>query len=298
MKIIAKGIVGKVSEYTVSGIVDQKELTANIEGFTISESLPVDFTRNALDQVNSQESLIFSASKELLNNSYLTDQRLVTFTKELVTQEQTQSVFSRVVSYVRFFGFPEQHGTAAESVSSLELFTPELTKNFIETPTTESLLIFNLSAIINETFGRLERFEINFSTNREELIASSENVSSLVFKPLTDTLDATDDFLGEANIDDDQYAVVAKVLNNNTSFLYELNFDADHIESSFANAAEEVSLESSKDFFNVSSFQELITQLSTKALSSEGVTTETILKYKSDYFAEDYSKEGYAGTLV
>jgi hypothetical protein len=298
MKITAKGIVGKISEYTVSGTVDQKEVTANIEGFTISESLPVDFTKSFLDEADSQENLAFLASKPILSNNYLTDQKLVTFTKGLVTQEQTQSVFSRVVSYVRFFGFPEQHGTAAEAASTSEVFVPQLTKGFLDTPITESVLTFNLSTVFGESLGRIEKFELNFSSNKDELITTSESISNLIFKPFSETLTATDDFLGEANIDDDQYAIVGKVFASNTSFLYELNFNAGHFESSSANTVEEVSLASAKEFLDVFSLQALITLHSTKALSSESSTTETILKYKSDYFAEDYSKEGYAGTLV
>jgi hypothetical protein len=138
-----------------------------------------------------------------------------------------------------------------------------------------------------------------FDTNKQPLdtATTSEIVGKHTTTEFSDLVDATDDFYGAANIDDDQYATINKVVadyvNNSdtvttlTDFLRSVN-ESQILSEVFA-AANDKAL---SDIINSSDTVILLTASNKLEAVS---TSQTISLTLQSYFSQDYAQLGYTG---
>jgi len=111
----------------------------------------------------------------------------------------------------------------------------------------------------------------------------AEVVSSVIVKQFNELLLATDDVLGEANIDDDQTAWTTKVLKDDVSFN-----DYAITVTSFERFPQEIVGTSEVTSFNSSAVKAELVQL----VETTSKTLQTVLT-ESDYFLEQYTQPDY-----
>jgi len=368
-KITAKGIIAKVKDPVVAGKLTYKSITAQIEGFTKLEILPIDLSKSFIDYNNTSSEIYFDAQFQRVSTRFTSEFISKEAANGIVNTKSTSSVFSRVVTYNR----PD----ISDLTSATENLNVFITKGFLNNIDQIEIFEVNLNKIQLDELSFSELFTLNINpVYIDNVSISSDNPLFFVFKQLEEVVDATDDVFGEATIDDDQYAFVTKVLHNNMSYAdeviieigyirdYEDQFTSDDsiivsvntsLGSSFStnssvlfeaeyfrdyesnlthtdliNISTNTALSSSfitesditfeldynrayEEQFNYndvvsvsvdtplsSSFSTNINVIleTTKGVALEAVTSESLQKYISDYFAEDYSLEGYAGNLI
>ena len=310
MKITAKGVIGKVTHKEVVGKVQHTDLSVDISGFTKSERLPADFIRTPTEEIASTEE--FEVNLYLTKNEtkIILENIDINVNKELIDTESATSVFSRVVNYVRSFGFDtydaedyfsEAYNKTSESVYASEVFLASLTKGFSDNAVFSEQIVFENSSVLLEEVNHAEIFSIEVSSDKYEEVTHSD--SSFVFfdKSVTEVLDATDDVLGEATIDDDVYASFIKDIHDYHAateiFITEVEYIR-NTEDALSGLTDVISIEASPVLVQNATTSEVMTSSSQKILSSQKVVSEVVLKYIGTYFKEDYSSGGYAGTLV
>jgi hypothetical protein len=83
-----------------------------------------------------------------------------------------------------------------------------------------------LFAFKEEFLGIFDAYSLNYSKSLVESVAAvdSLNVSLAYFRNISDIIKATDDILGEANIDDDQYLFFTKLLDDSATITDSISF--------------------------------------------------------------------------
>lgn len=292
-KITAKGIIAKVKDPVVAGKLTYKSITAQIEGFTKLEIFPVDSSKSFIDYNYTSSEIFFDAQVQRVSTRFTSEFISKEATKGIVNTKSTSSVFSRVVTYNR--SFTEDSANATEDLQFA------FTKGFLNPVDQIEIVEFNLLKPQLEQLNLSETFALNINPVYEDsLSALVDTVNLFIFKQFEEVVDATDDVFGEATIDDDQYAFVTKVLHNNISYNDDIT-----IEMEYARDYEDQISNNDLVYFSaevpLESFSSSTTDIifdATKAIELQTVSSESIAKYISDYFAEDYSLEGYAGTLI
>jgi hypothetical protein len=104
----------------------------------------------------------------------------------------------------------------AEIASILENFVKEWTayKSFTETVTQTDQTLLATSKPVTETVTASETSRANVNKRQLETVVSTETTNKDVSTEFSELVDATDDFFGAANIDDDQIATVDKVVSD------------------------------------------------------------------------------------
>jgi hypothetical protein len=130
----------------------------------------------------------------------------------------------------------------------------------------------------------------------------TESIQRLVatYIKLYDTVDATDDYYGLANVDDDQYARIAKKFNDNYTAKDYLKYRASIKFTDIFNKTEKITLKTTLQSVDSTHFTE--TFVYSKYSRIDRVFTDQIVKSNSglinnqNYFADKYVAPGYAGT--
>ncbi len=168
-----------------------------------------------------------------------------------------------------------------ESVSQSDSHLITVGKNNIEVLNASESDIKLVSKILNENVVNIELLKFNYS------------------KQINDIVDATDDFYGIANVDDDQVASVTKVLAD-----YATNTDAFSRLVQFIRSYNEVltlSEVSYKGYLKPVTETVSKTDLATVTVNSsklETVTTsQSLTIYNQNYYASNYMVPGYYGEM-
>lgn len=201
----AKEPVINVSDGAKVATAEVKEIVSNLSGFGEGWILdPTLFTfRQDKSIVNEYFSKSVSRPAKDIVGSVKTDIRIIA-AKLIPDTLRTSDTFSRIVAFERVISD---------------------TKNTVE------VLAKSSSKVLKDTADQVEEISKAFSTTLANDLTSSSDKATLLFglyktdttrtsdvfsrivsynRTLTDWIDATDDFFGSANIDDDQYAWVYK----------------------------------------------------------------------------------------
>lgn len=216
-----KPVVGDVSNGAKSVSITTPELIAK----TSQPSIPTSFADTSLNVIveNAGETSIPEAGigRFAGDNTSIADTYSKQIGKRLGEIKTISDVFSRTVLFQRVF---------AELKTTAEQLVFNSSKNIVETFARTEQVIINLQKIINESFTRVDVASFLFegvyydSTSSQDLVVfnpnkglveiqSTTDILTRVFtvsRSFTDIVDATDDVLGEANVDDDQVSLVNK----------------------------------------------------------------------------------------
>jgi hypothetical protein len=130
-----------------------------------------------------------------------------------------------------------------------------------------------------------------------DVAATAETIGKDTITELSDLVDATDDFFGAANIDDDQIAVFDKVLADHTTsgdtvttlteFLRSVN-ESQILSEVFAAAI-------NKALSDINNSSDTVTLLTAPVKLEAVSTSQTISLTLQSYFSQDYVELGYTG---
>lgn len=153
------------------------------------------------------------------------------------------------------------------------------------------VIVFAAGRAVSDNVSKTETLRKALSKIAVDNLDASDSISlrSTAFRTFTELLDATDDFLGAANTDDDQTAAFVKVLS-------ETSFTAEDLKFNFTFG---------RLFLDVLSKVERFEKALNKGVADTSTTTEAFVRAfelvldGSSYFLEDYTQPDYdAGGLV
>jgi hypothetical protein len=181
-------------------------------------------------------------------------------------------LFSRV--FVAFRSF-------SDSITRSDSHLIGVGKNTVEVLNVDEAYTLFMSKILNQTVNHTEVLRFDLS------------------KRLNDIVDATDDFYGVTNLDDDQVASVTKVSVD--------AFDASDVFTRIAtyfrsytevlDLSEVVSLGLTKPLTSAVVSSELTTKVGAKVINNTASTSQSLTIYNQDYYASNYMVPGYYGEM-
>ena len=197
-----------------------------IEYVGFQESKDFKTGKYLLDTLNSSEVLAKNFGKNLLDQFSKSDIVSKTAGKNIVDAADAGDLFTRIVAYNRSFTdtlaysevvSKESRKILTDLFSSVDLFSRLVNYNrtFADITTTADIKYFNVSKkLVDTTNATTDTVFLTPNKRAEDSFTTTDSLSRTVDykRTYTDIVDATDDFLGEANIDDDQIARVGKVL--------------------------------------------------------------------------------------
>lgn len=168
-----------------------------------SEAQTFDVSRVSTDTATATEQIANSLSRSLVDRTY--------YPSEGPAQYDTYAIAYFLEDYVRE-GFPAFEFAKALSESKLtsETFERVVGKTLAETLGAADAPAKGLAKAFAEAVGKSDSSIVLMDKARNESLSTSETRVVAISKTLEELLDATDDFLGVANTDDDQTMVYGK----------------------------------------------------------------------------------------
>ena len=186
-----------------------------------------------------------------------------------------------------------------EITSILELFIAQWTavKSFTEIVLQTDIVSLAADKPDTETVATSELQTFDATIRPLDVAATAETIGKDTITELSDLVDATDDFFGAANIDDDQIAVFDKVLADHTTsgdtvttlteFLRSVN-ESQILSEVFAAAI-------NKALSDINNSSDTVTLLTAPVKLEAVSTSQTISLTLQSYFSQDYVELGYTG---
>jgi hypothetical protein len=207
VNIIAPEVITNVSDLQKEANITLKETIVNTvyenEIVSLDPSLEVNVELAGLGENNLPESGKFKFNQDFAN---VTDslQTLLTLLRNL---SDTASVSDSIV-ISRLLPI-----SAQDLVNSVDSYFISITKNITESTPVLDNVSKSIEKTLNDVATNIDTLLLNFGKNVSDSIGVSDVTSTVTnFNRLTsDFVTATDDILGEANIDDDQYFTIGKV---------------------------------------------------------------------------------------
>ena len=244
--------------------------TIKSDSITNTDLMTNSVNKRALDSVSYTEFKLFAVYRVVSDTVLKSDvvaKAISTLYESAATAGDT---FNRI--FVAFRSF-------ADTVVKSDLATILVGKNVVDVIGTSELNTYLVSKAINDTTLTLDTKVFNVS------------------KKLLDIVDATDDFYGEANTDDDQYANVTKTLADYASpselFSRIVTFIRSYTDTVLK--TDIATLNFNKRINDTSITSEYVTKAGAKVLSETSSTSQTVQLGIQDYFASNYVVPGYVG---
>jgi hypothetical protein len=263
------------------------DYTSNIDQTRLTITKPLTESQLATDQKR------LTITKPVTELKLATDQKRLSIGKNVNEISNTTSLLTRVVAFNRSVTETE---LATDQKSAL--FGKALTETSNATSLFFRVVAFNRSVTETEfatdqkviVFGKALT-EVELTTDEKRLrvgknVTENANTSSLFNRVVTysrsvlDSVDATDDFLGVANTDDDQIASFGKGLVNTASSTDQKRL---RVNKSLTEAI------SSLDIVSFFKFKSLL-------FSETSATNDSGFINNQNYFAGAYTTAGYVGT--
>lgn len=269
---VVSTIVGKaLLDTAVSSETVSKGFSTGREDSYHMSDLATSLTNKAVnDSTSNSEFRLFSAAKVLVDNvsKNETISKIVTTFYEDVAH--VNEIFSRVFNSFRTF---------TETVSKTDLALLLVGKGVVDLISASELVTRFVSKANNDT------------------TTTSEVRSFSTSKTLSELVDATDDFYGAANVDDDQYALVAKTLADSSTLTDVFSRVVTYVRSYTDTVLKSdlAVLQFTKNLSETSHTSEYITKTEAKVLSENASTSQTVQLGIQNYFATNYVVPGYVG---
>jgi hypothetical protein len=228
--------------------------------------------KGLIDVTSNSELTVFAASKLITDTINKTETVAKATSKTLTDVSVVSELFSRV--FVAFRTFTD---TFTYSDNALI----RIGKNNVETVGVSEYYYLVTSKTLSETVNRSEVKLFNFS------------------KQLSDLVDATDDFYGNANIDDDQTAAVTKVFADYTTTNDLFNRVVQYVRSYTDGSvvSEIVNKSYSKQLTETVTRSDLVTKVDAKVVNDQASTSQSLTIYNQNYYASNYMVPGYYGEM-
>ena len=199
--------------------------------------------KNLVEHISFPETLTFAAAKSLADQSSLaeaitkvyqkllqdqatnSDVKTLDVTKPVLDTTTSNDSFIRLVNYSRGpVELVDANDQAAKSVAktladittTLDVFSRVVNyyRTFLDTSTTADIKYFNIGKVLQDTSTSSDTATKASTKAVLEQVNSTESFARTVqyYRTYQDAVDATDDFFGSANIDDDQISRVGKYL--------------------------------------------------------------------------------------
>lgn len=186
----------------LASAVQQTTLTAAVSGVTNSTPTPGLFTR-ALDTVTTSNPVSISIEKPFTENisAVETVSVLLTYNRNLTELINTSELFTVGVDKL------------VSDATAVSLTEYKLVQKLADTPTITQDINFlqvtkpNIDQVVNDSINTLDIYK-----QLTEALTNTEYTQFSITKLFEDSVDATDDYYGAANLDDDQYAFFGKTL--------------------------------------------------------------------------------------
>jgi hypothetical protein len=191
------------------------------------------FNKQLRDTETTADVVRLQVAKTIVETDNAIDQARLQVTKPLRETTNTGSFFSRTVGFSRTL--PETTtATQQKFISVTKILTEteaavdqarlRVTKNIRDTETVVDVARLQFTKPLSETDSATDQIRLQFNKPVNETVINNTLFSRTVaFNRLVlDSVDATDDFFGLANIDDDQIAFVGKTLVDYTAGLEQL----------------------------------------------------------------------------
>ena len=262
--------------------------TARTETATISETVSSDFDTSRTETVTQTD--LFTQSIEPAKYETVSTAEDVNYDTSLEKLE-TANTLETVAA--------DTTTERTEIASILELFTSEWTvlRDFTETVQQTDLVDLHTAKPVIETVSTSELQVFDTTKRPLDVATTSETVGKDASTEFSDLVDATDDFYGAANIDDDQIAVIDKVLAD-----YATNTDVVTTLTDFLRSVNENQILSEvfaaatdKALSDITNSSDTVTLLTAPAKLESVTTSQTISLTLQSYFSQDYVELGYTG---
>jgi hypothetical protein len=198
-----------------------------IEYVSFPESLSFAAAKLFADQSSVAETFTKLYQKLLQDQTTNTDVKTLALTKPVLESVNSDDSFIRLVNYNR--GPVETVDASDQSVKSVAKRLEDVATNldvfsrvanyyrtFLDTGTTADIKYFNIGKVAQDTSTTNDTVTKSAGKVPQDQIAATESFARTVqyYRTHQDVIDATDDFFGSANIDDDQIARVGKYLTD------------------------------------------------------------------------------------
>ena len=205
--------------------------------------------------------------------------------KSSLDQIVSSDYFSRILTYRRIF---------TELKNTSELVKKAITKRFLDVSISTDVNSKVLGKVSSDTLLKSDTKYLNFGKSssdivqKSDLVTKSTNKNLVEIKTFTDTLtrivaykrtfldvvDATDDFLGSANVDDDQIARIGKNLVDYSNTADINIFNIAIVKLDIADASEQTYIKLSKQFSDSYTSNEQKYLLTTKVVNDGNILTD------------------------
>ena len=271
-----------------------------------SELLLYSIGKNIVEIVSTTEALAISVAKilsdttinsELINKSFgktssdsvsNTDQNVLLFNKAENEITSTTELFRITTNQV-----------SSDAISISEIFSRVFVaiRDFSENSYISEVFSKSFFKATNELLSIADVVTNIIAPNKVETLYTTEVISTVTNKVLTDLVGSTDDFYGLANVDDDQTARIDKVVIE-SSILTELFSRITAFIRSFTDVAtisEEFRNSISKIFSDQINRSDIVTKLYAKVSTETVSSSQTLSINIQSYFQQDYVELGYTG---
>jgi hypothetical protein len=298
---VGKQLATSASILSVSSFSYTKHLINQVNN---TELTSVFIDKNSLSTANTTSLYNFTYSKPLVDILNQSDLSSLFVGKQLVNSASTLSVSS--FSYSKLLA-NQVNNTELTSVlidknslsnaNTTSTYTIDYTKPYTDNLSTASTVAKAVSTLKQNFVANAEVNNWSFNKGLLENVPGTDSYSVVYTKQVFNYVYPTDDFLGEANLDDDQYVVVTKTLHTDISYAESFNRAwyaqriFQNLNSVLDNVAKTLQL-SKSDSTNISDFVDVIPN---KNLIENISVSNPLSLNKQNYFSEDYVVVGYAG---
>ena len=181
----------------------------------------------------------------------------------------------------------------------LETFITEFVayRDFYELITQTDTVTLTPAKNLNEATTNTELLEFAANKTLLDFSSSTETLAKSVTTELSDLLDATDDFAGAANIDDDQFAEFQKSISDYAAgsevFSTLVTYLRTVTESQIL--SDVVTVSSNKALSDTTNSSDTVTLLNALSRTESVSTSQSISLTLQSYFSENYAELGYTG---
>ena len=289
-----KSVVGNVSSGAKTASVTTPQTIAK----TSQPSIPTNFAGSPIDVIvtNAGETSIPEAGiGRFAGDSFTISERFSNqIGKALIEIETISDAFSRTVLFNRTFTEVENtieqvvFNTAkgiAETFTRYETVYNSLQKSILESFTRIDTAYLDFTKYVSDVFGNYELVTFQSTKGIVEIQIASDTFDRVftVFRSFDDIVDATDDVLGEANVDDDQVANVSKA---SIDWISQVDLSLLHTTKAF----NETELFSDLSFFNVLKNHN-DSQITVEEIYFNSLKELADTATESDVVSFDYSKQ-------
>lgn len=247
--------------------------------------------KSAFDSSLVTETAIFSANKTLLDTGSSIDLAYVDLYTQLAVTANAQETLLAQVSK------PLQEQFELTDIAQIVW---QAYNNSTSTLVATDSLTTSIVAVKQDQASSTDQFSYTASKTASSSFTSTDTVSTLVNfnRDFNDQIFVTDDFLGSANLDDDQTAFVNKVLINISSTVDLATNAVTKLLDSAANAGDSLTNTTGKNLANSVGLSDTAQffLFTNRFFNETAATNDSGFINNQNYFAESYVEPGYAGT--